>query len=299
MENILQVRNLKKHFKIKDNFSNEENIIKAVNNISFNIDKGKTFGLVGESGSGKTTVGKCIIGLYKDIQGQVIYKGDDLVESYKTGMADREIQIVFQDSHSSLNPMMTIQEIIEEPILAKSSLSKKSRKAKIADLLNKVNLHKEMANRYPHELSGGQRQRVSIARAISTEPDLIVLDEPVSSLDMSIQVSIIKMLKRLQDEMGVSYLFISHDLQVVKYISHTIGVMLLGKIVEYGDSDTIFNEPVHPYTIRLMDSILYPDPKNKTLFTERVEKKSAQEIQKYINRDHKWEKIGQNHYILK
>ncbi len=238
-------------------------IIKAVDGVSFTIDAGKTLGLVGESGCGKTTVGRTVIGLYRPTAGSVIYKRTDLTKA--TGELRlrnrRQMQMVFQDPYASLNPRMTVGDIVGEPIdIHGLAANKKERMEKIRYLLNLVGLNPEHINRYPHEFSGGQRQRIGIARALAVEPDLIVCDEPVSAVDVSIQAQIVNMLERLQNELGLTYLIISHDLSMIKYISDYVAVMYLGKIVELVTSENLYENPLHPYTKALLSAVPIADP---------------------------------------
>lgn len=299
MENILEVKQLTKVFHGQNSFFSEKKVLKAVNNISFTIEKGTTFGLVGESGSGKTTVGKCILGLYDDAEGEIFYKGQNLLKGYQERSASRQIQVVFQDPYSSLNPMMTIGELIAEPLLMKTQLSSQDIQYHVAELLDRVQLQADFMPRYPHELSGGQRQRVGIARALSTNPELIILDEPISALDVSIQAKIVKLLKQLQQESGMSYLFIAHDLEMVRYISQDMGVMYRGKIVEYGKTEAVYNNPQHPYTQHLIQSILKPDPQAKSLFMEKSAfNKEEAEFTKTLMDEPGWRKVSEEHYVI-
>ncbi|MEZ4508795.1 MAG: ATP-binding cassette domain-containing protein [Eubacteriales bacterium] len=260
MEKLLEINNLKKHFTIKGE-KRGHNRLRAVDGISFDILKGETLGLVGESGSGKTTAGRTLLRLYEPTDGSIIYNGKDItkepIQPYR-----RKMQYIFQDPYASLNPRMTVGDIVGEPIdIHKLAKSKTERKERIANLLDQVGLNSEQATRYPHEFSGGQRQRIGIARALAVEPEFIVCDEPVSALDVSIQAQIINMLEKLQHEMGLTYLFIAHDLAVVKHISQRIGVMYLGKIVEITDTKELHANPDHPYTRALLSAIPAFDPK--------------------------------------
>ncbi|KIO66237.1 hypothetical protein B4166_2642 [Caldibacillus thermoamylovorans] len=258
-EKILEVKHLKKYFP-----AGRQKIIKAVDDVSFDIYKGETFGLVGESGSGKSTTGQTIIRLYDATDGEVLFHGENVhakksrVEKLKF---NRKMQMIFQDPSSSLNPRMTVLDIIAEGLdvhhLAKNE---KERKERVEQLLEAVGLNKEHATRFPHEFSGGQRQRIGIARALAVEPELIICDEPISALDVSIQAQVVNLLKKLQKEHGLTYLFIAHDLSMVKYISDRIGVMHLGHMVELADSDELYKNPVHPYTKSLLSAIPLPDP---------------------------------------
>lgn len=269
---LLEVRNLKKHFYVTSGifFQKVFGVIKAVDDASLFIHQGETLGLVGESGCGKTTIGRCILRLEEPTFGQVIFQGKDLAEMKASEMRAirRKIQFIFQDPFSSLNPRMTIAQIIgEAPWVYKLVKSQREWKERVADLLSVVGLSPPMAPRYPHELSGGQRQRVGIARALSMEADLIICDEPVSALDVSIQAQIINLLEELQEKFGFSYLFIAHDLSVVRHISHRVAVMYLGKIVEITGRQELYENPLHPYTKALLSAVPIPDPlveKNRT-----------------------------------
>jgi len=256
---LVEVKNLKQYFPINEGLFNKK-YVKAVDDVSFFINKGETLGLVGESGCGKTTTGRTILRLYEPTGGKIFYDGQDITH-VKMLPYRRKMHIVFQDPYASLNPRMTIGDIIGEPIdIHKLTKSKKERTEKIMDLLEKVGLNSEHANRFPHEFSGGQRQRVGIARALAVDPEFVVCDEPVSALDVSIQAQIINMFEELQEEMGLTYLFIAHDLSVVKHISNRIGVMYLGKLVELADSYELVFHSVHPYTKSLISAIPVPDP---------------------------------------
>ena len=259
MDKLLEIKNLKKHFVIKGEKAGQ-NRLRAVDDVSFDIYHGETLGLVGESGSGKTTAGRTLLRLYEPTAGQIIYEGKDITHvpilPYR-----RKMQYIFQDPYASLNPRMTVGDIVGEPIdIHKLAKSKGERKDRIEMLLNQVGLNSEQATRYPHEFSGGQRQRIGIARALAVEPRFIVCDEPVSALDVSIQAQIINMLEKLQHDMGLTYLFIAHDLAVVKHISQRIGVMYLGKIVELTGTKELHENPAHPYTRALLSAIPAFDP---------------------------------------
>ena len=258
-EHLLEVRDLKQYFPIHTGWF-QNTPLKAVDGVSFTIDAGETLGLVGESGCGKTTVGRSLLHLYKPTGGEVIYKGVRITPK-NISQYRREMQIVFQDPYSSLNPRMTVSDIVGEPLdIHHLYSSKKEREDKIAHLLNLVGLNSDHARRYAHEFSGGQRQRIGIARALAVEPKFIVCDEPVSALDVSIQAQVINTFEELQQKLGISYLFIAHDLLVVQHISKRIAVMYLGRIVETAESDEIINHPQHPYTQSLISAIPIPDP---------------------------------------
>ena len=258
-EPLIEIKSLKKYFDVTDK-GHKHRKLKAVDGVSFSINEGETLGLVGESGYGKTTVGRTMLRLYEPTEGSVLYRGQDIT-SVKMLPYRRKLQYIFQDPYASLNPRLTVSDIVGEPIdIHKLAATKKERADKIARLLELVGLSSEHANRYPHEFSGGQRQRIGIARALAVEPEFIVCDEPVSALDVSIQAQILNMLEELQKEMGLTYLFIAHDLAVVKHISDRIGVMYLGKLVELNDSEGLHKNPQHPYTRALLSAIPVPDP---------------------------------------
>ena len=259
MEKLLEIKNLKKYFTIKGEKAGR-NKLRAVEDVSFDIFKGETLGLVGESGSGKTTAGRTILRLYEPTDGSIIYAGKDITK-VKIQPYRRKMQYIFQDPYASLNPRMTVGDIVGEPIdIHNLAKSKGERADRIKQLLEQVGLNSEQATRYPHEFSGGQRQRIGIARALAVEPEFIVCDEPVSALDVSIQAQIINMLEKLQQDMGLTYLFIAHDLAVVKHISQRIGVMYLGKIVEVAETRELHIKPLHPYTRALLSAIPAFDP---------------------------------------
>ncbi|MGL4737338.1 MAG: ABC transporter ATP-binding protein [Cellulosilyticaceae bacterium] len=262
MENqevLLEVNGLKKYFDV------EHSTLKAVDGITFTLHKGETLGLVGESGCGKSTAGKTILRLYEPTEGKVIFKGADISELPKKKLKEvrKQMQIIFQDPYASLNPRMTVQDIIGEPIDIHHLAKGEKRKARIKELLELVGLNEEHMSRFPHEFSGGQRQRVGIARALAVEPDFIVCDEPISALDVSIQAQVVNLMKQLQEELGLTYLFIAHDLSMVRYISDRILVMYLGNMVELATSDVLHSNPLHPYTKVLLSAIPIADPKKE------------------------------------
>lgn len=259
MSNLIEIQNLKQYFPAGGSILKPQ-YVKAVDNVSFAIKKGETLGLVGESGCGKTTVGRTILRLYEPTSGKIIYDGKDITNVDMLPYRQK-MQIVFQDPYASLDPRMTVVDIVGEAIdLHNLASSKAERKEKVISMLQRVGLNSEHANRYPHEFSGGQRQRIGIARALATEPEFIVCDEPVSALDVSIQAQIVNMFEELQEEMGLTYLFIAHDLSVVKHISKRIGVMYLGKLVELADSYELIFHSAHPYTKSLISAIPIVDP---------------------------------------
>ena len=258
---LVEVKNLKEYFNISTGvFSSKP--LKAVDDVSFSIRKGETLGLVGESGCGKTTVGRTILHLYKPTAGEVIFDGKPIKTKRDIMEYRKRSAMVFQDPYSSLNPRMTVSDIIAEPLdVHKMYKNKKERQEKILDLMAKVGLNSEHANRYAHEFSGGQRQRIGIARSLAMGPEFVVCDEPVSALDVSIQAQVINMFDELQEQMNLTYLFIAHDLLVVRHISDRIAVMYLGRMVELADSKEIYDRPLHPYTKSLMSAVPVPDPK--------------------------------------
>lgn len=258
-EYLIEVEDLKQYFPIKTGFF-KTTPLKAVDGVSFNIKPGETLGLVGESGCGKTTVGRSILRLYEPTSGTVKFNGEVITDK---NMAEhrKNMQMVFQDPYSSLNPRMTVEDIIGEPLdVHKLYSNKKERREKILGLMELVGLNAEHATRYAHEFSGGQRQRIGIARALAVNPKFIVCDEAVSALDVSIQAQVINMFEDLQQKLGVAYLFIAHDLLVVRHISNRIAVMYLGKVVEIGDADEVYEHPIHPYTESLLSAVPIPDP---------------------------------------
>lgn len=270
-DTLLEVKHLKEYFDVSDNMFAKK-LVKAVDDISFAIKKGETLGLVGESGCGKTTVGRTLLRLYEPTAGQIFYDGVDITHVNMLPYRQK-MQIVFQDPYASLDPRMTVADIVGEPLdIHHTYKTKQERSDRIIEMLQKVGLNSEHANRYPHEFSGGQRQRIGIARALAVRPAFIVCDEPVSALDVSIQAQVVNMFEELQDEMGLTYLFIAHDLSIVKHISDRIGVMYLGKLVELGGSYDLTFRPLHPYTRSLISAIPVPDPrqnhKNKRIVLE-------------------------------
>lgn len=273
-EKLLEIKNLKQYFHL-----DKSTTVKAVDDISFDIYKGEIFGLVGESGSGKSTTGKTIIKLHEPTGGEVIYKGNCISDkkAYKFVKKDvnKSMQIIFQDSTSSLNPRMTIGDIISEPLKIQGVCKNKAERLdKVYEMLNLVGLDRSYANKYPSDFSGGQRQRIGIARALSVDPEFIIADEPIASLDVSIQAQIVNLFKKLQQEKNLTCLFIAHDLSMVRHISDRIGVMHNGKLVELADSGELYNNPIHPYTKSLFSAIPIPDPRYAKL-RNRVEYNSS------------------------
>ncbi len=310
-KSLIQVRNLNAHYNIKGK------LFHAVRDVSFEIPTSQTLGLVGESGCGKSTIGKLLLGLIPISSGEILYEGYSIKDMKKGDLFNlrKQCQMVFQDPYGSVNPRMTIEEIIKEPLQIFKIGTNKSRQEKVRELLSLVDLDESFANRYPHELSGGQRQRVGIARALAPDPKFLICDEPIAALDVSIQSQIINLLNDLQQKLGLTYLFISHDLAVVKYLASRILVMYCGEIIEIADTDDLYSAPFHPYTTTLLDSIPIPDPvaeKNRSRmitfgeppnafeeikgcpFASRCQKKlDCCSIQKPIQKE-----VGNNHQVV-
>ena len=265
MESLVQVRGLKKYFPITQGILIQREIgaVKAVDDVSFDICRGETLGLVGESGCGKTTTGRTLIQLYKPTAGQVLFEGEDLTQMKGKDLRSlrKRMQMIFQDPYASLNPRWTISRIIGEPLRVHKIDSEKSNLERVEELLETVRLNANYMNRYPHEFSGGQRQRIGIARALASNPEFIVCDEPISALDVSIQAQIVNLLEDLQEEFGLTYLFIAHDLSMVRHICNRVAVMYLGVIVELAGRDDLYTSPLHPYTQALLSAVPIPDPK--------------------------------------
>ena len=264
-DSILEVRNLKMYFPINAGFILQRRAgdIKAVDDVSFFVRRGETLGLVGESGSGKTTIGRCILQLEKPTNGEVVYEGTDVTKVSREELRAlrRRMQIIFQDPYSSLNPRMKVLDIVGEALtIHRLVRNKRDYRLRVGELLQQVGLNPEMANRYPHEFSGGQRQRIGVARALAVQPEFIVADEPVSALDVSIQAQLINLLKDLQQDLGLSYLMIAHDLAIVRHVSDRIAVMYLGKLMEVASWTDLYETPLHPYTKALLSAVPIPDP---------------------------------------
>lgn len=259
---LLEIKNLKKWFPVNKGLFAQPSYVKAVDDVSFSINKGETLGLVGESGCGKTTCGRTIIKLYEPTAGEIIYDGVNLANLSHNKLLPyrKKIQMIFQDPYASLNPRMTVGDIVGESVDIHKIAKGKEREERIQELLKTVGLNSEHASRYPHEFSGGQRQRIGIARSLAVQPEFIVCDEPISALDVSIQAQVVNMLEDLQEKMGLTYLFIAHDLSMVKHISNRIGVMYLGKMMELGNSNELYSKPLHPYTQALLSAVPIPDP---------------------------------------
>ena len=258
---LLEVRHLVKYFPVE----NSDDVVRAVDDVSFEIRSGETLGLVGESGCGKSTVGRCLLRLIEPTGGEVLFEGQNIVGLPNNQMRAlrREMQIIFQDPYASLNPRLSIQSIVSEPLKIHGIADKRQRREIVGELLQKVGLDPRYMDRYPHEFSGGQRQRIGIARALALKPKLIICDEPVSALDVSVQAQVVNLLQDLQEEFGLTYLFISHGLAVVEHISNRVAVMYLGKIVEVAESRELYEFPLHPYTQALLSAIPVPDPKKR------------------------------------
>lgn len=289
---LVSVKNLKQYFNV-----GKRNEVRAIEDISFDIFKGETFGLVGESGCGKSTTGKALIKLNDATSGEVYYEGVNIqdIKNRKDMLKfNKKIQMIFQDPYASLNPRLKVMDIVAEGIdIHKLAKNTKDRKKRVYDLLETVGLNKEHANRYPHEFSGGQRQRIGIARALAVEPEFIIADEPISALDVSIQAQVVNLLLKLQREKGITFLFIAHDLSMVKYISDRIAVMHFGKIVEIGTSDEIYNHPLHPYTQSLLSAVPQPDPES-----ERTRTRITYKEDKEKNSERSLQEIKPEHYVF-
>lgn len=275
---ILQVRNLKKYFPITSGiiFQRQVDAVKAVDGVSFEVLRGETLGLVGESGCGKSTTGRTILQLYKPTAGEVIFEGKDLAKLPSAEMRKmrRDIQMIFQDPYASLNPRMNVGRIVSEPLIVHNVGSDKERQERVAYLLEKVGLNPYFVNRYPHEFSGGQRQRIGIARALALDPSFIVCDEPISALDVSIQAQVVNLLQDLQKELGLTYLFIAHDLSMIRHICNRVAVMYMGRIMETAPTDELYENPLHPYTQLLLSAVPIPDPEIERV-RQRMERPSV------------------------
>jgi ABC-type oligopeptide transport system ATPase subunit len=259
---LLEVRDLVKEFSRKGRLFRAGSLVRAVDGVTFDVNEGETFGLVGESGSGKTTTGRCILRLIEPTSGEVRFRGEDVLRFSRARLrqARREMQIVFQDPYSSLNPRMRAGAIVEEPLVIHGIGSRAERRARTAELFELVGLDPSQLSRYPHQFSGGQRQRIGLARALALNPSLIIADEPVSALDVSVQAQVVNLLMELQERLKLTYLFIAHDLRLVRHICSRVAVMYLGKIVETGPTEAIYASPAHPYTRALLSAIPVPDP---------------------------------------
>ena len=296
-ETILEVRNLKKYFfSGKKRRGREPRAVKALDGVSFSMEYGETLGVVGESGCGKSTLGRTILRLHEPTEGQVVYRGKNLAEYGREEMRQmrRELQIIFQDPYSSLNPRMTVRELICAPLDVFAMGSKEEKEARVIEIMDKVGLPLEFMNRYPHEFSGGQRQRIGIARALIMEPEFVVADEPISALDVSIRAQVLNLLNHLKQTRGLTYLFIAHDLSVVRFISDRIAVIHKGRIVELAEAEELFLHPFHPYTKALLSAVPIPDPE--------LEKKKEllvydPSIHDYSTDKPVWEEILPGHFV--
>jgi len=289
---LIEVRNLKQYY------HQDHTVVKAVDDVSFTVQAGETFGLVGESGSGKSTIGRAIVNLYQPTDGQILYQGKALSDLSKGERLDynKDVQMIFQDPYASLNPRMKVQDIVAEGMEVHGLVASKSeRDAKVAELLASVGLSPEHALRYPHEFSGGQRQRIGIARALAVEPKFIVCDEPISALDVSIQAQIINLLQGLQEERGLTYLFIAHNLAMVKYFSDRIGMMYRGRMVELATAEELYEHPLHPYTQSLLSAIPLPDPDQDRQRQRIVYQPSQAELEA----PHDWVQAQEQHWVMK
>ena len=260
---LIEAKNLAMHFPVSRTWTGKvSRLLKAVDGVSFSIEKGKTFGLVGESGCGKTTVGRVLVRLYEPTEGSVLYDGHDITRLGYSGLMPfrRRMQMIFQDPYASLDPRMTVNAIIAEPLQSRADMAHKDKLLRVSELIELVGLKSDHGLRYPHEFSGGQRQRIGIARALASNPEFIVCDEPISALDVSIQAQIINTLEDLQERLSLTYLFVSHDLSMVRHISHAVGVMYLGRMVERAPVDELYGNMLHPYTRALMSAVPVPDP---------------------------------------
>jgi oligopeptide transport system ATP-binding protein len=260
---LLQVQNLKKYFPVsRQLFRTQRRYVIAVDDVSFDVLKGETLGLVGETGCGKTTVARTILQLYRPTSGKVLFDGVDLASLQENDLRKMRsrMQMIFQDPYASLNPRMTVGAIISAPLDVHTALTQKEKRERVQELLKLVGLNPDFVNRYPHEFSGGQRQRIGIARALALNPDLVICDEPISSLDVSIQAQVVNLLEELQDKLGLTYIFVAHDLSMVRHISDRMVVMYLGKVMELADRNEIYLHPLHPYTRALMSAVPIPDP---------------------------------------
>ena len=287
---LLEVRHLVKHFVQKQGLGRPPSLVKAVDDVSFAIEEGEMFGLVGESGSGKSTLGRCVLRLIEPTSGEVLFRGENVLEFPRSRMrvARRDMQIVFQDPYSSLNPRMRVGDIVEEPLVIHRLGSKAERRARVVELFSLVGLDADHLRRYPHEFSGGQRQRIGIARALALNPALIIADEAVSALDVSIQAQVVGLMMELKERLKLTYLFIAHDLRLVEHICTRVAVMYLGKIVELADAEALFTRPAHPYTRALLSAIPVLDPDGPR---QRIELDPAS-----FNREAPLRELGARHW---
>lgn len=294
---LIKIEHVKRYFPVKNNFGQVKTVVKAIDDVSLSIYEGETLGLVGESGSGKTTLGRSVLQLETIDEGNISYRSKVLSDLKKDEKKEwlKKMQIIFQDPYSSLNPRMTALEQVLEPL--ELTFSKEEALEKAKGMLHKVGFTEEMFGKYPKEFSGGQRQRIGIARAVAVEPEFILCDEPISALDVSIQAQVINLLMELQKELGLTYLFISHDLSMVRYISDRIAVMYLGRIVELGPSEEIFNNPQHAYTKRLLRAIPIADPKKVREQLNQAKSETLETID--TTNQTNWVEVSPNHFVLK
>lgn len=294
---LIKIEHVKRYFPVKNNFGQVKTVVKAIDDVSLSIYEGETLGLVGESGSGKTTLGRSVLQLETIDEGNISYRGKVLSDLKKDEKKEwlKKMQIIFQDPYSSLNPRMTALEQVLEPL--ELTFLKEEALEKAKGMLHKVGFTEEMFGKYPKEFSGGQRQRIGIARAVAVEPEFILCDEPISALDVSIQAQVINLLMELQKELGLTYLFISHDLSMVRYISDRIAVMYLGRIVELGPSEEIFNNPQHAYTKRLLRAIPIADPKKAREQLNQAKSETLETID--TTNQTNWVEVSPNHFVLK
>lgn len=289
MSGLIEIKNLKVHYPIRSGFFNRiTDYVYAVDGVDLSFERGKTYGLVGESGSGKSTIGKAIIGLEKITSGEIYYNGQDVSREARKRRSDyrKNVQMIFQDAMSSFNPKKRIQDVLAEPLKNFTNLTPQEERTRMLELLDIVGMHEDALVKYPHQFSGGQRQRIGVARAVALNPELVIADEPVSALDLSVQAQVLNFMKRIQEEYNVSYLFISHDLGVVKHMCDEIAIMYRGRFTEYGDRDVIYNDPQHIYTKRLLSAIPQIDPTNREghkLERLRVEKEYQENNAKYFS----------------
>jgi oligopeptide transport system ATP-binding protein len=295
---ILRVQNLKKYFPITAGLIIRRTVdeVKAVDDVSFEIYRGETLGLVGESGSGKSTTGRTILQLYRPTGGSVQFEGQELTTLPRGALRRlrRDMQMIFQDPYASLNPRMSVGRIVGDPLVVHSIGSDTERKERVAYLLEKVGLNPYYVNRYPHEFSGGQRQRIGIARALALDPSFIVCDEPISALDVSIQAQVVNLLQDLQQELNLTYLFIAHDLSMIRYICDRVAVMYLGKLVELGPTDEVYDNPQHPYTKLLLSAVPIPDP---AVEKERKRMERPETLNAYIQQETVFKEISPGHFV--